>query len=58
MSREEVIQEVANWIDTHVIAEMIVGHLEEQDEAITVERAKEVWCDTLEHLGASIGLAI
>jgi len=58
MSREEVIEQIANWIDTHVIAEMIVDHLEEQDEAVTVERAKEVWYGTLEHLGGGIGLAI
>lgn len=58
MNREEVIEQVANWIDTQVIAEMIVDHLEEQEEAITVERAKEVWYHALEHLGAGIGLAI
>ncbi len=58
MGREQVIEQVADWIDTTVIAEMIADHLEEQDEAITTDRAKQVWYDTLEHLGSGIGLAI
>lgn len=58
MSRQQVIEQVADWIDTHVIAEMIVDHLEEHGEDITVERAKEVWLNSLENLGGGIGLAV
>lgn len=55
-SKEKLIEQVANWIDTYVIAEMIIEHLEEQGEELTLERAKEVWLHTLENLGGGIGL--
>jgi len=58
MKKQQVIEQVADWIDTHVIAEMIVDHLEEQGEDITLERAKKVWLDSLENLGGGIGLAV
>jgi hypothetical protein len=56
--REKLIEEVANWIDPYVIAEMIVDHLEENAEDVTVERCKQVWYQTLENLGGGVGLAI
>jgi len=58
MNHEEVIEEIANWIDTQVIAEMIVEHLEETDRPVTVKEAKEVWYGTLENLGGGVGLAV
>lgn len=58
MNHEEVIEEIANWIDTQVIAEMIVEHLEETDRPVTVQEAKEVWYGTLENLGGGVGLAV
>jgi len=58
MDHEEVIEEIANWIDTRVIAEMIVEHLEENDRPITVQEAKEVWYGTLQNLGGGVGLAV
>jgi len=58
MNREEIIEEIANWIDTQVIAEMIVDYLEEYGRPVTVQEAQEVWYDTLENLGGGIGLAI
>jgi hypothetical protein len=56
--KEKVIDEIAEWIDTYVIAEMIVDHLEENEEDVTVDRCKEVWLRTLENLGGGVGMAI
>jgi hypothetical protein len=56
--KQRVVGEIANWIDTYVIAEMIADHLEENNEEVTVDRCKEVWCQTLENLGGGVGLAI
>ena len=53
-----VIDEVANWIDTQVIAEMIVEHLEDNGIEPTVEECKKVWYGTLQNLGGGVGLAI
>lgn len=58
MDHEEVIEEIANWIDTQVIAEMIVDHLEESGRSVTVQEAKEVWYGTLQNLGGGVGLAV
>jgi len=55
--REKVIGEVADWIDTRVIAEMVVEHGEEIDEELTVQGCKDVWLGTLENLGSGVGLA-
>lgn len=56
--REVVITQIAEWIDTTVIAEMIAEHLDGVGEEVTVERCKEVWLDTLENLGGGVGLAV
>jgi len=56
-TKETLAIQVANWIDTYVIAEMIIAHLEEQGEELTFERAKMVWLNTLENLAGGIGLA-
>jgi hypothetical protein len=58
MDREQVIKEVADWIDRQVIAEMIVEHLEENDYAVTLEEAQRVWLGTLQNLGGGVGLAV
>jgi len=58
MDREQVIKEIAAWIDTQVIAEMIVDHLEESERPVTVQEAKEVWYGTLQSLGGGVGLAV
>lgn len=58
MDREQVIKEIAGWIDTQVIAEMIVEHLEETERSVTVEEAKQVWYGTLQNLGGGVGLAV
>ena len=41
-NREKVIDEVADWIDTRVIAEMVVEHVEEIEEELTVQGCKEL----------------
>jgi len=46
-NREEVIREVANWIDTNVIAERIVEELEEQGVKLSLNEAKKVWLNVL-----------
>ena len=57
MKKEKVIDEVAAWIDTRVIAEMVADHLEQEGEEVTVESCKEAWLGTLENLGRGIGIA-
>ena len=57
IKREKVVEEVAKWIDTRVIAEMVADHLEQEGEEVTVESCKEAWLRTLENLGGGIGIA-
>ena len=57
-NREQVVDEVSNWIDTTVIAEMVVSHLEDQGEEVTIENAKNCWLGTLENLGSGTGIAL
>ena len=52
MDKEELIGKVADWVDTQVIAELIVGHLEDQGDELSLENAKTVWYQELEQLGA------
>ena len=58
MADEEVIEAIMDWIDTAVIAEMIVEHLKDSGETPTVDRCKEVWLATLGNLGGGVGLAV
>jgi len=53
---EKVIDEVAAWIDTRVIAEMVAEHLKDEGDEVTVESCKDAWYGTLENLGGGIGL--
>ena len=57
MKKEKVVDEVAAWIDTRVIAEMIAEHLDDEGDEVTVESCKEAWLGTLENLGSGIGIA-
>jgi len=43
-----VKDELADWIDSDVIAEHILGELEDQNVPATIENAKTVWLDVLE----------
>ena len=54
--KEKVIDEVAAWIDTRVIAEMVAEHLKDEGDEVTVESCKEAWLGTLENLGGGIGI--
>lgn len=54
---EEVVDEVAAWIDTRAIAQMVAEHLQEAGDEVTVESCKEAWLGTLENLGSGIGMA-
>jgi len=44
-----IIQELSDWIDTDVIAELIIDELEEQDAKPTLKYARNIWLDVLEH---------
>ena len=55
--KEKVIEEVAAWIDTRVIAEMVAEHLDDEGDEVTVENCEEAWLGTLENLGSRIGIA-
>jgi len=45
---DKVKDELAQWIDTSVIAEAIASELEEQGIEITSENGKRVWLSFLE----------
>ena len=42
-------EQLAEWIDTDVIANAISGELEEQGVKPTLENAKTIWLDVLEN---------
>jgi len=44
-----IIQELADWIDADVIAELIIDELKDQGAKPTLKYAKNVWLDVLEH---------
>ena len=41
--------DLASWIDTSVIAEAIIGELEEQEVQPTLENGRTIWLDVLEN---------
>lgn len=47
MSREEVQKQVAEALDTDVIAEAILDALEEEKVELTADNANKVWLDIL-----------
>ena len=55
----DVKEELAGWIHDDVIAELILDRLKEEGDEPTLEYAKKVWLDVLEHeLHDTIGDAI
>ena len=44
------LTELADWIDTSVIAEAILEELENQEVPPTLENGQEVWLDALEEI--------
>jgi len=45
----DIQQELADWVDTDVIAEHILDELDEQGVPTTFESAKIVWLDVLQN---------
>ena len=52
-ARAEAQDSLAKWIDTYVLAELVMDALEEQGVEPTFEKGKEYWLRELEELGAS-----
>jgi len=46
---EEVREELAEWIDSRVIAQAILDELEDQEVESTVANGQKVWLDVLEN---------
>ena len=46
---EEVREELAEWIDSRVIAEAILDELEDQEVEPTITNGQKVWLDVLEN---------
>jgi len=44
----DIREELADWIDTDVIAERILEEMEEQGVSLTLEQARDVWLNVLE----------
>ena len=51
--KEQLIKQVAEWIDTQVIAEMVVDHLEEQGTPLTAKNCQDQWLSQIEKLAGS-----
>ncbi len=50
--------DLANWIDTDVIAEVIIEELINAGEKATFEKCKETWLGVLEELHSDVASAI
>lgn len=50
----QVMQQLASWIDTQVIALAICDYLDYHELEISYENGKAVWLDMLERLGLSV----
>ena len=50
----QVIQQLASWIDTHVIALAISDYLDYHGQKVSFENGKAVWLEMLERLGLSV----
>ena len=56
--RDQLDEELADYIDTSVIAECILDEMEDQALDLTFENAKEVWLSVLEHLPAQLFVSV
>jgi len=45
----QIKDDLAGWIDTDVIAQLILDELEEQGVQPTLDNAKSIWLDVLEN---------
>ena len=50
MDKEQIIDALARWIDTQVIAEAIVDYLESEEMELTLQNGKDAWLAQLEDL--------
>ena len=50
MDRERLITELTGWIDTQVIAEAIVDHLEREGMELSLKNGKDDWLTQMETL--------
>lgn len=53
-AKKSLVDLVSEWVDTRVIAEMVIDHLKTEGLPRTFEKAKEVWLDTLQMLGSHL----
>jgi hypothetical protein len=53
--RKKVLSEVAQWLDTDTIAQMLVEHLEAVGKPATVGNCQELWLDAIECMASNIG---
>ena len=59
IKQEDVKEEVADWLDDRVIADIILDSLEEEEIPRTAENAKKVWLDVLyQELGDAVGRSV
>ena len=49
-SLDRVQNDLAMWVSSGVVAELIIEEMAEHDMPITLSNAKAVWLDALEHL--------
>ena len=55
MNNEQIRDELAKWIDTKVIADIIIEELDKEDVDITFANAQAVWFGVLEiHLHENV----
>ena len=54
IGKHELIDQVAEWIDTQDIAELVVDHAFRLEEPPTLEACQAVWLSCLEQLGADL----
>ena len=54
LSKKSLVDQVSEWVDTRVIAELVVDHLKSEGIPRTFEQAKAVWLDTLQMLGSHL----
>ena len=56
--QQAVIDQVAGWIDTDVIAMVIAEELVDNDEQVTLLNCQKVWLDVLEDIHSVIASSI
>lgn len=56
-NKEHVTQDLSQWIETRVIAELVVSHLEDTGEEVSFENGKQVWLEPLQLLGGPLAVS-